>query len=304
MDVNCPTIDQRIEPDSQGRAPLDGNMDCVPVSLASMAAGLLGTPQDGTDYHNAVYGASYTGLQDPARYVGLLAGKGLTLTPYTGTPADLIAAAAQRIVNREPVLLSIPSDWGDNPPTSQYAHMVAGCDVPDGNTLTAMNPWGGFYQTQSLAWWQERLATCAYKAIWVMARAGGSSGGGPVGVPSGWHDDGTTLTAPNGVIINGYIRQHIVDRVPPWPAELQPVALMYGTADGWEEQFAASVIVAATHAGATSERPGPDYPAEIAAANARITQLENTPAAPTDPAAEAALTALISLKSTLAEIPG
>lgn len=125
-----------------------------------------------------------------------------------------------------------------------------------------------------------------------------------MGVPNGWHDDGTTLTAPNGVIINGFIRQHLLDRVPQWPAEFLPVAQMYGTAAGWEEQFVGSVIVAATHAGATSERPGPDLTAELGAANARITQLEHTVPAPTDPAAESALTALVSLKAALAEVPG
>jgi hypothetical protein len=70
------------------------------------------------------------------------------------------------------VLLSIPSAWNDEPPTSRYAHMVAGCDTDRTSLLTAMNPWGGFYQRQSLAWWRERLDRCSYQPMWIMERVG------------------------------------------------------------------------------------------------------------------------------------
>jgi hypothetical protein len=36
----------------------------------------------------------------------------------------------------------------------------------------AMNPWGGFYQRQSLAWWRERLDRCSYQSVWIMERTG------------------------------------------------------------------------------------------------------------------------------------
>lgn len=324
MYVNCPLIDQRTQLGTDGRAPEDGTKDCVPASLASMAAALLGTPQDADAYHDAVYGQGYLGMQDPAAYVSYLASKGLTLTCFTGTPADLLTHALACIRAHTPVLLSIPSDWDANPPTSADAHMVAGCDVDssagsdwDHLTITAMNPWGtagdGYthaaYQTQTLNWWTQRLTACSYKAIWVMTR---TAGGGSMGVPSGWHDDGTTLTAPNGVPTSGAIRTYVVTRQPQWPAEVQPVASLYGTAGGWQQEFAASVSLVCDKANndAVSEHPGPDYAAELSAAKqqiaqlqARITTLENTVPAPTDPAAENALTALVSLKAALAEVP-
>lgn len=196
MKINVPVKDQRSEKTTDGRPPEDGNMDCVPTSLAAMCQALTGRFTSGDDLHDRVYGQGYVGLQDPARFASLLDTLGVTMMRVGGDPAALVARAAEEIAAGHPVLLSIPSDWGDEPPHSQYAHMVAGCDVPNANTLTAMNPWGGFYQTQSRAWWAERLAHCSYSGIWVLAKKET-----PVtthGIPGGWHDDGATLTAPNG----------------------------------------------------------------------------------------------------------
>lgn len=284
MYVNCPVIDQRTQVGSDGSPPEDGNMDCVPASLASMASALLGgtPPQNADAYHDQVYGQGYVGMQDPARFVPLLASLGLTLTCYTGDPASLVAHAAACIRDGMPVLFSIPSDWDNNPPHSAYAHMVAGCDTDGATWLTAMNPWGvaadGYshaaYQTESFAWWQERLATCAYKATWVLAKAGGGSNG-MAGIPSGWHDDGTTLTAPNGVGTSGYIRAHILGEA--WDPALWPIAPIYGIHGGWKQDFAAATrSIVALESGAVSEEAGPVYvpQAQLAAAEATIAQLQ------------------------------
>lgn len=196
MKIAVPLKDQRTEKTTDGRSPEDGNMDCVATSLAAMCQALTGRFTSGDDLHDRVYGQGYVGLQDPARFVGLLDSLGVGMARVGGDPAALVARAAAEIAAGHPALLSIPSDWGDEPPHSQYAHMVAGCDLPDQSSLTAMNPWGGFYQTQSRAWWIERLAHCSYSGIWVLVRKET-----PVttnGIPAGWHDDGATLTAPNG----------------------------------------------------------------------------------------------------------
>jgi hypothetical protein len=192
MRINAPLIDQRAERGSDGRPPEDGNMDCVPVALASMARGLRpelsGVPGGdapritGDGLHDAVYGQGYVGMQDPAKFYGVLSSSeyGVRIRAYrAGTvpsgdapAAQLYAYAAEAVYGGRPVLLSIPSDWNNEPPRSAFAHMVAACDVTDhlGTHLTAMNPWGGFYQTQARAWWVERLDRCAYKAAWVMER--------------------------------------------------------------------------------------------------------------------------------------
>ncbi len=58
-----------------------------------------------------------------------------------GSAQALYGRACAEISAGRPVLLSIPSDWNNNPPRSPYAHMVAGYDVSsNGGTLTAMNP--------------------------------------------------------------------------------------------------------------------------------------------------------------------
>ena len=170
MKVNIPRKDQRSEIGADGRPPEDGNQDCVPTALAAMAQALLGRPFTGDGFHDSAYGQGYLGLQNPARYVALMAANGLDMTYLDDAPARLVARAVAEINAGHPVLLAIPSDWGANPPRSQFAHMVAGCDTPDANTLVAMNPWGGFYQSQPLSWWQDRLARCSYQGIWIVKK--------------------------------------------------------------------------------------------------------------------------------------
>lgn len=275
MRVAVPIGNQRTEVGKDGRPPEDGNMDCVPEALAKMTQALTGRVVTGDELHDAVYGQGYVGLQDPARFVEVLAGQyGVRLVgPIAGSAQALYGRAVAEIAAGRPVLLSIPSDWNDEPPRSAYAHMVAGCDVGgNGATLTAMNPWTASYQTEDARWWVERLNCCAYKAIWIMERVG--VGGGEMGIPAGWHDDGTTLTAPNGVSTAGWIRQHVIEAEPQWPADLMPCAPLYGIAGGWQQEFAASRSVVCTDTGVVTEKAGPDYRAQLGAANAKIAELE------------------------------
>lgn len=181
MKVNVPVYDQRTQIGNDGRPPEDGNQDCVPTSLAAMAAALLGRPFTGDGLHDAVYGEGYTGLQNPARYVAHMATLGLDMVYLSDTPDRLVARAIAEINAGHPVLLSIPSDWDANPPHSSFAHMVAGCDVdPSGATLTVMNPWGtredGYahaaYQTETTDWWRDRLTRCSYQGIWILSKIG------------------------------------------------------------------------------------------------------------------------------------
>ena len=194
MEIDVPIKNQRTEKTNDGRAPEDGNMDCVACSLAAMCQALLGSFYSGDGLHDEVYGEGYRGLQNPARYVGALHRLGLRMTSVGGPANVLVGRAIEEVRAGHPVLLSIPSDWDDDPPRSRYAHMVAGCDVPDRDTLTAMNPWTAEYMHRSRAWWQERLARCSYRELWVIEKVRHTV----AGIPSGWRDDGTALTAPNG----------------------------------------------------------------------------------------------------------
>ena len=273
MRVAVPIGNQRTEVGKDGRPPEDGNMDCVPEALAKRTQALTRRAVTGDELHDAVYGQGYVGLQDPARFVSILAERfGMKLIgPVTGSAQALYGRAVAEIVAGRPVLLSIPSDWNNNPPRSPYAHMVAGCDIGgNGATLTAMNPWTAAYQAESAAWWVERFDRCAYKAIWSMERVEVSE----MGVPARWHDDGTTLVAPNRVPTAGWIRQHVIEAMLQWPADLMPVAPLYGIAGGWQQEFAASRSVVCTDRGVVTEKAGPDYRAQLGAANAKIAELE------------------------------
>ncbi len=98
MRVVVPIGNQRTQVGNDGRAPEDGNMDCVPEALACMARGLtpaLTGKLTGDGLHDAVYGQGYVGLQDPALFVGVLAQQyGMRLMgPVTGTAQALYGRA-------------------------------------------------------------------------------------------------------------------------------------------------------------------------------------------------------------------
>jgi hypothetical protein len=59
-----------------------------------------------------------------------------------------------------------------------------------------------------------------------------------VNIPTGWHDDGTTLTAPNGVkVVHGF-RDMILNHNPEWDSNLIPLDVEYATPTGTAQDFA------------------------------------------------------------------
>ena len=198
MLVNVPIVNQRTQVGSDGAAPEDGNMDCVPASLSAMCQALTGAPQDADAWHDAVYGQGYVGLQDPARYVSYALGRGMRLVYYNAGAAANVTHAVAALQAREPVLLAIPSDWLDNPPHSSSVHMVAGCDTDGGTAMTCMNPWTAAYEHYTLDWWRTLLGACAYQGIWIGSRVEASmsnwtNDGTPNGVPTAHDTEGTTV---------------------------------------------------------------------------------------------------------------
>ena len=255
MKIDVQIADQRTQKGTDGRTPEDGSEDCVPESLSAMVNALVpGANTTGDGLHDAVYGDGYVGMQDPAHYVPLLATFGLSMTRFEGTAADEVTRAVQAIEAGHPVLLSIPSDWDHQPPTSGYAHMVAGCDVPDPTHLTAMNPWGvavdnyahAGYQTATLAWWQERLARCSYLGIWIVQKATASALVEPKGLP-GWKDDGhAILLAPDGKtqVIRGF-RDYILaaaEKGAWYPADVPQAAEAAGLGGNVYQNFRYSIL--------------------------------------------------------------
>src|SRR5690348_15938343 len=152
--------------------------DCVFVSCAALAnwrsgdhPHLTGSQIKALDSDD--YGPTYTGFASAARLVDTLARLGVKL-------AAVNAATQQRLVDQlhwqiehyhQPCLITMPSQWnsaplaaGWNPRAYRgYSHVGVMCGSGPG-MLRCMNPWGGFWQDQSDAWWAQRLL---YGEIWV-----------------------------------------------------------------------------------------------------------------------------------------
>ena len=131
--------------------------DCVPTSMASAASFLLKRLVSPVGLKDDVYGAGYIGGQSPDRYRKEMAKMGLAIQDAYGSAQSLVADIIAHLRAGQPVLGSIPSDWNvisQGGPTHEVA--FAGYDAGKG-LLTAMNPWKGFFQTASPAWWAPRL---------------------------------------------------------------------------------------------------------------------------------------------------
>lgn len=115
-----------------------------------------------------------------------------------------------------------------------------------------------------------------------------SSGGSTVGVPTGWKDDGSTLTAPNGKTVRLGFRDYILAHT--WEPNMVPLTKEYLTATGSEQDFRIALTwTKATNSLTTAQ--GPEFADQLAAANASVTaeQQQVTQAQAAQQAAEAQL---------------
>lgn len=191
-------LDQLAPAAIDGLPPVDANDNCVPTSIAEGLHILTGRTFDGDELHDAVYGAGYLGPQSASHYVAYCASQGVTLAAHDGAQSDLIATIHSEVSAGHPVVVTMPSQWGTAPADPVHpngsTHVGVAVGVGSGE-IRVMNPWHSFFQDESDAWWQARLC---YGQVWPMVKAAGVS---MSGVPSGWSDDGVTLTgapAPDG----------------------------------------------------------------------------------------------------------
>lgn len=215
MQVNLKPVNQITDPD------VNHNEDCVAACMASCVTALTGKNVSLDTLKDAAYGTQYKGFQDAMQYARVLATYGIQITEVSGYVSTVVSGALNR---GHPVLLTIPSDWGDTPPTSPYSHVVAACGAT-ATDLTAMNPWGGFFQAQPWGWWASRQRGNYY----ILSK-------GSAMLPTGWKDDGNFLTAPNQLQCHGAIREYILAR-DYWDADLQPIAHEHQTVAGWSQSF-------------------------------------------------------------------
>jgi hypothetical protein len=211
-------LNQLSEPTLDGMPDENANDNCVAASLAEGLHILAQRAFDGDELKDAVYGQGWTGTQSASRYVAYCAQQGVALSAHSDTQAGLIATIHSEVSAGHPVIVTMPSQWGTAPadPVHPTGSTHVGCAVGVGpGEIRVMNPWGGFWQDESDAWWQARLC---YGQVWPLQKVSSNVSG----VPSGWKDDGATLTAPNGVPVVHGIRAFVLSNS--WDASDVPVA--------------------------------------------------------------------------------
>lgn len=151
--------------------------DCVPASVTAGASWLLHHLLDASSVKAAVYGAGYLGGESADRYMPYMARLGVKIGKQFGSQTSLVRDIESGIASGHPVLGTIPSNWNANSGGGTHCVVFAGYDRNRG-LITAMNPWRGFWQTESPAWWAPRLR---YGSVYPM---GHMQNGGVIDEPS------------------------------------------------------------------------------------------------------------------------
>lgn len=218
-----PLVSQLHEPTADGHPDENARWNCVPASLSAGLMYLLKRPFDGDELKDAVYGQGYTGAQSAASYIAYCRSLGVALLPYDNPSGwSLTRHLHSELLAGRPLLLTMGSQWGIPPPDplhptgSTHVGIAAGWGP---GWLRVMNPWGGFWHDGDDAYWAARLC---FGQIWSMAPIH-TTGDRPM-IPNGWHDDGSTLTAPNGNRVVRGFRDFILSYPGGWDATNQPCA--------------------------------------------------------------------------------
>lgn len=176
MLINAPLTDQLAAYLPDGQPDPNRQADCVPASLASGITAITDKSMTTGDLKTLVYGANYTGGTDPYRYMEWLNAHpayGVRLIEQTSQDgAQLVSLIRAGLREGHPMSGAIPSMWGTTTAAQIAAsggptHEVLWCDDSAGQ-LTAMNPWHGFYHTNTDAWWASRIV---YGRVFVMEQA-------------------------------------------------------------------------------------------------------------------------------------
>lgn len=108
----------------------------------------------------------------------------------------------------------------DDQDTVPGTQIVGGYLRADGDAVATNDPHGAA-SPAVLTSWQQLLAAVPIAYIIVTGAPTAPAGTGPT-IPQGWHDDGTTLTAPNGVPVVLGFRTHILSNG--WASDDLPLA--------------------------------------------------------------------------------
>lgn len=171
------TLDQLSEPTLDGHADENARDNCVAASVAEGLVTLTRKTFVGDEIKDSVYGQGYIGFESAARYVSYCGAQGVTLSPHNGSQADLVATIHREVLAGHPVVVTMPSNWSTpypdpvHPSGSTHVGLAVGVGPSE---IRVMNPWHGFMQDQSDAWWQVRLCE---GQVWIMQLAGAATRG-------------------------------------------------------------------------------------------------------------------------------
>jgi N-acetyl-anhydromuramyl-L-alanine amidase AmpD len=187
---------------------INAQFDCVPTSIAAAMQYLTGTAFSGSEVKDAVYGAGYQGVTAPGEYIGYCAKHGVLLSPFNGTNVALVAATREQIGHGNPVLLTQIDPY--MPIGSGVSHVVAAyaCNT---NSITVMDPYIDQPVTKSDQQWESDLLS---GQIWIVEKETSM-------IPTGWVDNGTTLTAPNKCVVTLGFRDYVLSHS--WDANNWPL---------------------------------------------------------------------------------
>lgn len=195
--ANFPMLSQR---DSDPNALYD----CVAASIAASLEYLTGKAFRAGEVKDAAYSPGYVGGTAAWKYTDYCAGQGVKLEPINGNGEQLVAALHAEIAAGHPCLITEP-----DPYSVGWTHVCAAYKC-DSGSITVMDPWIDEPVWRSDATWATQLAD---GQIWRLEKA--------MPQPQGWHDDGTTLIATNGVKVVLGFRGHIL-AAPTWDAANVP----------------------------------------------------------------------------------
>lgn len=227
-----PLVDQLHEPTSDGLADENARMNCVFASFAS-AVKYLCRP----DHQDA--NGDYIKDKSPAYGQGYMGGSAAeTVAPTVKELYDvsttvqrssdrnqLLAWCIQNIDRGHPSMITMPSAWNSQKDQPGYNPNAPNFPTHAGNAfgynpstreLLVANPWGGFVHRGTYQYWVDRFC---YQKVYDLALIGA----GPMPLPTGWRDDGKTLSQDQTgfVVVKGF-RQFILDQ-PYWPAWDVPI---------------------------------------------------------------------------------
>lgn len=164
---NFPMVSQRTGVTSDGKPSNNYLMDCVPSAIGAAILWYQGKTQWDSTINpdmlkDAAYNEAYTGGTAAAAYVGVCAKLGYTLTPVSGSSAQLVALAHRYIDAGIPVVYTEPDPYVSA--SLDWSHVCVFYASGPGN-LTALDPW----IAQPIQYTDTKWATLLeFNQIWIV----------------------------------------------------------------------------------------------------------------------------------------